>query len=405
MKPGPTIQYDKSCGRYYVRLQCEGVRRRFWLGEVRKEAPSKLKAIQAGIAAGEITFTETETTATTTAAGGRDMRIEELAHRYLEWVSDNRSANTYATRRCSIQAFLEFVGPCMVSQITRLKLMDFHAWARKNRGHGSNRGNHLCRDMRTMFRWGEENEVCDCPVRRFPPISFAPPSTGRFNDEEIALLLKHISDDEFRNMLVLGLLTGLRPQELRCLRKSEVRQDSSGKHYVFFEQHKTARMTNVPLARSVPLSDNAAAIVLQQTRMHPDSEFLFLNDGGTPYTAHVFRRRLERACTRAGIAKRPPYALRHSFASLHAEDGTNIVTLGQLMGHTNTRTTARYITATAAHHRQLVEHTAQHVLSLLPESVAEAKTGQKVASKVASKLETEKQEGGCIAATAYLSTT
>lgn len=77
----------------------------------------------------------------------------------------------------------------------------------------------------------------------------------------------------------------------------------------------------------------------------------------------------------------------------------------ELMGHTNTRTTARYITATAAHHRQLVEHTAQHVLSLLPESGAEAKIGQKVASKVASKLETEKQEGGRIAATAYLSTT
>ena len=139
--------------------------------------------------------------------------------------------------------------------------------------------------------------------------------------------------------------------------------------------------------------------------MHPGSELLFLNDGGTPYTAHVFRRRLERACGRAGIAKRLPYALRHSFASLHAEDGTNIVTLGQLMGHTNTRTTARCITATAAHHRQLVEHTAQHVLSLLPEPGAEAKSGQKVASKVASKPETEKQEGGCIVATACLSKT
>lgn len=110
---------------------------------------------------------------------------------------------------------------------------------------------------------------------------------------------------------------------------------------------------------------------------------------------------LERACTRAVIAKSPPYALRHSFASLHAEDGTDIVTLGQLMGHTNTRTLARYITATAEHHRRLVGHTAQHVLSLRPESGAEAKIGQKVASK----LETEKQEGGRIAATAYLSTT
>lgn len=405
MKPGPTIRYDESCGRYYARLQLDGVRKRFWLGQAKKDAPAKLKAILSDVAAGRITFAETETTAITTAEGGKDMRIEELAHRYLEWVSENRSASTYATRRYSIQAFLKFIGPCMVTQISRLRLMDFQSWARKNHGHGPNRGNHLCRDVRTMFRWAEENEICDCPVRRFPRISHSPPATGRFTDEEISLLLKKIDDAEFRNMIVLGLLTGLRPQELRTLRKSEVRQDSNGKHYVFIEQHKTAKMAAVPLARSVPLSDDAAAIVLRQAGMHPDSEHLFLNDGGTPYTAHVFRRRLERACGRAGITRRPPYALRHSFASLHAEDGTNIVTLGQLMGHTSTRTTARYITATAAHHRQLVEHTAQHVLSLLPEQGAETESGQKVASKVASKPETEKQEGGCIAATASLSAT
>lgn len=105
----------------------------------------------------------------------------------------------------------------MVMQISRLKLMDFQSWARKNRGQGPNSGNHLCRDVRTMFRWAEENEVCDCPVRRFPPISHSPPAMGRFTDEEIALLLKKISDAEYRNMILLGLLTGLRPKSSgRC---------------------------------------------------------------------------------------------------------------------------------------------------------------------------------------------
>jgi integrase len=197
-----------------------------------------------------------------------------------------------------------------------------------------------------------------------------------FNDEEITLLLNHITDDEFRDMLVFGLLTGLRPQELRCLRWSEVKQDANHKYYVFIEQHKTAKMTTVPMVRSVPLSDDAVTIIHQQEQRHPKTELVFLNNDGTPYTSHAFRRRLTRACTRAKIPNRPPYALRHKFASMHAEDGTNIVTLGQLMGHTNTRTTARYITATAAHHRLLVEKTASHVLSLLPK----ADDAQKMAS-------------------------
>ena len=385
MKQGPKIQYDNSCGRYYVRLQVDGSRKRLWLGESKRDAPAKLKEILKDIAAGKVTLTEAETTAAKTATGSNDMQLAELADKYLEWVSENRSESTYETRSVSIKAFLGFIGRCMVSQITRARLMDFYVWARKNHGYGPNRGNHLCRDTRTMFRWAEENEICDCPVRRFPPISEAPPKTKVFSDEEIPVLLKHIADPEFRDMLVFGLLTGLRPQELRCLRWSEVKQDANHKYYIYIEQHKTAKMTTVPMVRSVPLSDDASAIIRQQEHRHPKSEFVFLNNDGTPYTSHVFRRRLTRACARAGIPNRPPYALRHKFASMHAEDGANIVTIGQLMGHTNMRTTARYITATAAHHRLLVEKTASHVLSLLPKA-GEAEDEQKVASKVASKL-------------------
>jgi integrase len=379
MKQCPQIQFDRSCNRYYVRLQVEGTRKRFWLGQSKRDAPAKLKELLKKISAGQVAFSETETTVMKTSDGGNDMRLGELAHKYLEWVSENRSESTYETRLVSIQAFIGFIGPCMVSQITRARLMEFYVWARKTHGYGANRGNHLCRDMRTMFRWAEENEICDCPVRRFPPISESPPKTKVFNDEEITLLLNHITDDEFRDMLVFGLLTGLRPQELRCLRWSEVKQDANHKYYVFIEQHKTAKMTTVPMVRSVPLSDDAVTIIHQQEQRHPKSELVFLNNDGTPYTSHAFRRRLTRACTRAKIPNRPPYALRHKFASMHAEDGTNIVTLGQLMGHTNTRTTARYITATAAHHRLLVEKTASHVSSLLPKAV-EPEEEQKMAS-------------------------
>jgi integrase len=373
MKNIHKIQYHKRNQQYFVRIQDNGTRKRFWLGNSKRDAPTKLKELLRNIDAGKVVFTEMETTAMKTAKGGNDMRIEELANRYIDWVSANRSENTLETRRNSIQAFIGFIGPCMVSQITRARLMEFYVWARKTHGYGANRGNHLCRDMRTMFRWAEENEICDCPVRRFPPISEAPPKTKVFNDEEITLLLNHITDDEFRDMLVFGLLTGLRPQELRCLRWSEVKQDANHKYYVFIEQHKTAKMTTVPMVRSVPLSDDAVTIIHQQEQRHPKSELVFLNNDGTPYTSHAFRRRLTRACTKAKIPNRPPYALRHKFASMHAEDGTNIVTLGQLMGHTNTRTTARYITATAAHHRLLVEKTASHVLSLLPKAEEEQK--------------------------------
>ncbi|NLF02427.1 MAG: tyrosine-type recombinase/integrase [Anaerolineales bacterium] len=69
-----------------------------------------------------------------------------------------------------------------------------------------------------------------------------------------------------------------------------------------------------------------------------------------------------------GLLLRRFRSLRHTFASRQADGDINIVTLGQLMGHTSTRTTARYIRASAEHHKQTVDRTASHILALLPQS-------------------------------------
>ena len=54
------------------------------------------------------------------------------------------------------------------------------------------------------------------------------------------------------------------------------------------------------------------------------------------------------------IEQKPPYALRHTFASMQADGDTNMVALGQLMGHSSTRTTARYIRTSCEHHVKAV---------------------------------------------------
>ncbi len=399
MKRTLSIQWDGSCGRYYVRLQVENVRKRFWLGTSKKGAIAKLKDLQKDIATGTITFATAETTATTSPSGRRDMRLEELAHRYLESVEQDLSQATYATRRYSILAFVEFVGPTMVSQVTRLKVMDFYAWARKHHGRGPNGGNHYMRDVRTMFRWGAENEVCDNPVLNFPKIHHTPPSTKRLSDEDMVALLRRLPAGNFKDMVVFGLLTGLRPFEIRLLNQTHVVRTPDGHAHLCIEQHKTAKMTSDPVPRTVPLSTEALAIIDRQVKQHPRAEYIFLTDRGTPFTKDTLSQRMERWCDRAKIKRRSPYSLRHTFASRQADSGTNIVSLAQLMGHTSTKTTARYISSTQEHHRRVVEQNAASILGLLASSEAKAETGQKVASKVASNSETEKQEDDGNAAT------
>ena len=381
----PKLQYHKRTRRYYGRFQVDGVRRRFWFSANRRKARKELQTTRKEIATGRITFAETETTARRTTDGHKDMRLEELAHKHLAWVQANRGAGTYTVRRYCVQAFLNFMGPAMVSQITRLRLAEFNDWAREHHKRAKNGGNHNLREVRTMLRWAEEFDLCDLPVRRFPPMRNSPARTLRFSDEEIAKLLGRMPAGSFRDMIVFGLLTGLRPQELRGLAKGEVGQDGQGRCYVLIEQHKTSRTAKDPQPRSVPLPQEAAAIVRRQVDSHPDAALVFLTEVGTPYSADVFRRKMERWCRRAKIPARPPYALRHTFASLQADGDVNIVTLGQLMGHSSTRTTARYIRASAEHHKQAVDRTAEHILALLPadapEAGMEAKSGHKSGHK------------------------
>lgn len=371
------LHYSSRRGRYYARLQIESIRKRFWFGSSKKGAEQDLKKTVKEIAAGLIAFSHVETTAVKSADGHKDIRLEELIHRHLEWVKSNRAVATYETRRTCLKAFLKFMGACMVSSITRLRLSEFYDYAKRHHGHGDNGGAFHMRETRTLLRWAEEYELCDNPVNRFPPIRYSPPRTLRFSDDEIAKLLARIPEGGFRDMIEFGLMTGLRPLELRELTKDEVVQDAQGRCFILIEHHKTSKTAKTPQPRSVPLPQEATAIVRRQLNSHPDEDHVFLNDEGTPYTADVYRRRLERWCKKADILVKPPYALRHSFASLQADENTNIVALGQLMGHTSTRTTARYIRASAEHQRQAVDRTAAHILALLPKKEPGALPAQK----------------------------
>lgn len=120
------------------------------------------------------------------------------------------------------------------------------------------------------------------------------------------------------------------------------------------QHHKTAKSAHEPKPRSVPLTPEAEVIALRQISSHKESPFIFLNGHGKPYTAGVFRVRLKRWCKRAGVKPRPPYALRHTFGSMEAEANINQTVIAQMMGHSQLRTTSRYIANNSAHHRVAV---------------------------------------------------
>ena len=80
-----------------------------------------------------------------------------------------------------------------------------------------------------------------------------------------------------------------------------------------------------------------------------------VNARGTPYTRYSFKTKLARLCKRAKTSRiYTPYALRHTFASMESDAGTETTGLARLMGHSTTRTLERYVVNTHEHHMKAV---------------------------------------------------
>ena len=195
------------------------------------------------------------------------------------------------------------------------------------------------------------------------------PKQRKFTDEEIPRLLYHSAPD-FRDIITFGLLTGLRPNELRMLHREHIHQ-ANGTSCVVLERHKTTMTAQLTQPRCVPLSAQATEIIQRQISKHPCSPAIFLNAKGHPYTAGGFRQRLERACLRAGLEKRSPYALRHYFGTKQAGSGLNQAILAQLMGHTTIITTTRYVAKVPDYHQKAVDAMQESLGSLLSQQEQE----------------------------------
>ena len=367
----PKLTADRDSGKYYARIVVGGKRKRFTFTNNLKESEKQLSQLlndlqsQPAQPAPPVAQARPSELSSPAEDGGTGLRLSELIKEHLAWVTNNRKPATLYDRKHHLNRFLAYVGDIKVSEINRWTLENFYAWARVNHSKGPNGGNAYLRNVKTMLLWAEDVELCPCPVKKFPKMHETLPDTKRFTDDELVLLLTRMTDQDFKDMILFGLLTGLRPQELRGLQKDQIMRDAQGALYLYIEKHKTARMTHQHKARSVPLVPAAVEVYERQYKSHPGSDHLFVNAEGMPYKARSFRQRLMRWCERAGIKPRSPYALRHTFGSLEAEANVNQAVIGQVMGHTLLQTTTRYIANNYEHHKAAVGAISGRIVSTM----------------------------------------
>ena len=164
--------------------------------------------------------------------------------------------------------------------------------------------------------------------------------TGR----EVELLLAQPSGTDAKGlrdkaMLVVMYATGIRVSELIDLDVEDVNLELG-----------IIKCSNAKKSRAIPLYPaalRALGIYIKEVRMlmvaDPSEKALFVNVGGARMSRQGFWKILKFYQTKAGIEKEiTPHTLRHSFAVHLLENGADLGSLQELMGHSDISSTQMY---------------------------------------------------------------
>jgi len=187
------------------------------------------------------------------------------------------------------------------------------------------------------------SEAVEMQIITFAPkikkLPCAPPDFHFLTFEEADALVDG-ADGIWRNMIALGLMTGLRQGELLGLKWDDI-DFENGLLVVRRTVHRgTIGTPKNNKFRSVSLCDHA--IVALNELKHRKGSWVFSNDYGMPLTDGQCKWPLIRAYTRAGIQKVTWHMLRHTFASHLVMGNVPIIAVQELLGHATLDMTLRY---------------------------------------------------------------
>jgi integrase len=168
--------------------------------------------------------------------------------------------------------------------------------------------------------------------------------------EQAQVLLRASRDSRLHAYVVLSVMTGLRTEELRALRWSEVDLDA-GRVAVYravrvtgdTKTRKSRRVLGLPqLAVQALLEHHSrqAADRLKAGALWQDHGLVFASSIGTPLDRHNVLREFRKITEAAGLGTGwVPRELRHTFVSLLSSNGMALEDIADLVGHKGTLTT------------------------------------------------------------------
>jgi site-specific recombinase XerD len=118
-----------------------------------------------------------------------------------------------------------------------------------------------------------------------------------------------------------------------------IKDDTTGKQYLDFQPPKTPKSR-----RTIPMTDDIIKVLNAHTEKqdkekfffrekYQDENLVFCSEDGRRIWPRNFERQYTNLLKRAGIEHKKLHTTRHTFASMMIEDGEDIRTVQEILGH------------------------------------------------------------------------
>lgn len=271
--------------------------------------------------------------------------IEEYINsvKYEERLSNNTSMS-YNYDLSGYLEYLDSIGVSNVSDITTRDIESYMRYLIDDKNEEITSIAHKLTSIKNFHKFLLKTGVLDKDVSvtvERPKIAKKLPSalTVEEVDKLMNMRLQNVFD--YRNKAMLEVLygTGMRVSELCNLKLSDIDMDNSAIR-VLGKGDKE---------RIVPIGDYAMEALSNYLEWRtsllkgPVTDAVFLNNHGKPITRVGFFKNLKKILKEQGIDKEvSPHTLRHSFATHLLENGADLRSIQELLGHSDISTTRIY---------------------------------------------------------------
>ncbi|HET55572.1 MAG TPA: site-specific integrase [Ignavibacteria bacterium] len=261
--------------------------------------------------------------------------IQHFITKFLIYSSHIHSENHTKSLRTTLIKLLEYSGDINLNELQKQKVISFIEWRLSK---VSNRA--VKRDIANLssaFNWAiEKNFLSASLTKGIRKPKIVEKLLVYFTEAEYQTLKRVIDNEDIKDIVEFGLLTGVRQNDLINLTWQQI--DFKNSSLILDNRNSRTKSGKV---HSLPLSISALR-VLHKRELNKAGDLVFTSQGER-FKQWYLCKRFREYITKAGLSPQLSFhSLRHTFASWLIQKGVPLYVVSKLLTHSDLRTTQIY---------------------------------------------------------------